>query len=426
MLEFLYRSLTLLAGPAVRHLLDQRATRGKEDPARRHERLGRPTLGRPAGRLVWLHGASVGESLAILPLVDRLLALDPTMRVMVTTGTVTSAALMDRRLPGPRAFHQYVPVDLPGAVKGFLDHWRPDLVIWIESEFWPNILSAIRRRHIPCALVNARISSRSFQNWHRFPKTAGRLLSVFQLALAQTSVEAGRLTDLGIRDSRAIGNLKYSAAPLPADEDELAALRSQVGNRPIWCFASSHPGEETIAMAAHRQVLAMLPDALLILVPRHPDRGGVIADEIVTTGLSVARRSTSRYPEKESAVFLVDTLGELGLMFRLAPVTAMGGSFMPVGGHNPIEPALLDSALIQGPHMFNFAEVDAEMRAADAVLSVAGGEDLAPAVLRLLRDPAARDRQTAAAKAVAERNAGAIDRVMAALAPLLAQAGIGT
>lgn len=425
MLYSLYRGLTHLAGPAVRRLLDRRAARGKEDPTRRHERLGRPSLPRPPGRLVWVHAASVGEALAVLPLVDRLLSLGPQVQVMVTTGTVTSAALMDRRLPGPRAFHHYVPVDLPGAVDGFLAHWRPDLVLWVESEFWPNLLNAIRRAGIPCALVNARLSAKSFSNWQRFLGTARRLLSVFQLALAQTGVEAERLSALGIADVRAVGNLKYSAPPLPADPAALEILSAAIGSRPVWTFASSHAGEEAMAIAAQAALRQRLPDALLLLVPRHPDRGAAVAGMLSASGLSFARRGLGGVPGAGDAVFLMDTLGEMGLVFRLAPVTVMGGSFMPVGGHNPIEPALLHSAVIHGPHMFNFAEVVGEMQDAGGVLPLSGPDQMADAVAGLLSDPLRRQAQADAARAVALRNATAIDRVMAALSPLLNRAGVG-
>lgn len=425
MLESLYRGLTRLAGPAISRLLDRRAARGKEDPARRHERLGYPMCVRPPGRLVWIHAASVGESLAVLPLVQRLLTADAGLSIMVTTGTVSSAALMEKRLPGPRAFHQYVPVDLPAAAGRFLAHWRPDLVLWVESEFWPNLLIAVRRAGIPCALVNARLSERSFRNWRRFPGTARGLLSVFDMALAQTQVEADRLRKLGIGDVQAIGNLKYSAAPLPADADAIAAATAAIGCRPVWTFASTHPGEEALAIAAHRELRGTRSDALLLLVPRHPDRGPEVAGLLSAAGLTFSRRGTGALPGGTEAVHLVDTLGEMGLVFRLAPVTVMGGSFVPVGGHNPIEPALLDSAVIHGPHMFNFAEVAAEMREAGGILPVPGPEGIAAAVAGLLSDPVTRRAQAEAACAVALGNAAAVDRVMEALSPLLARAGVG-
>jgi 3-deoxy-D-manno-octulosonic-acid transferase len=425
MLELLYRGLTHLAGPAVRRLLDRRALRGKEDAARRGERLGCPARPRPEGRLIWVHAASVGESLAVLPLVDRLLALDAACQVLVTTGTVTSADLMAKRLPGPRAFHQYVPVDLPRAVDGFLDHWRPDLVLWIESEFWPNLLAGIRRRAIPCALVNARLSVASFRNWARVPGTARRLLSVFQLALAQTQVEAGYLTKLGVSDVRAVGNLKYSASPLPADTAEQERLASLLADRQVWCFASTHAGEEELAIVAQVQLRSSHPKALLVLVPRHPPRGDAVAGLLQAANLSVARRSRGEVPGPQTDIFLVDTLGELGLFFRLAPISVIGGSFVDIGGHNPIEPALLGSAVLYGPYMYNFAEIAAAMEQAGGAMPLTGPDAIAPAVARLLADPMQRRAQADAASAVAQSNAQAIDRVMEALIPLCRQAGIG-
>lgn len=422
MLETLYRGLTHLAGPAVRRLLDRRAARGKEDPARRAERLGEPTLPRPAGRLVWLHAASVGESLAILPLVERLLAADTGAHALVTTGTVTSAALMAKRLPR-RAMHQYVPVDLPGACRQFLDHWRPDLVLWVESEFWPNLLGEVRRRRLPCALVNARLSEASFRGWRRFPGAARRLLSGFRLALAQTDAEAARLRALGIADVRAVGNLKYSAEPLPADAGALAALREAVGERPVWVFASSHAGEEEVAAEAHARLAGTMPDLLTVLVPRHPERGPEIAARLAGRGLAVARRAAQQSITPQTQVYVADTLGELGLFFRLAPVAAVGGSFVGIGGHNPIEPALLGSAVLYGPCMTNFAAIADELEAEGGALRVADAAALAREVGRLLTDGTARNARTAAAAAVAERNRRAVDRVLAALAPLLDEAG---
>ncbi|HYE51380.1 MAG TPA: 3-deoxy-D-manno-octulosonic acid transferase, partial [Azospirillaceae bacterium] len=422
MLETLYRGLTHLAAPAIRHWLDRRRRAGKEDASRLPERFGVPGLPRPEGRLVWLHAASVGESLAVLPLVERLAGRGA--RVLVTTGTVTSATLMARRLPAG-AIHQYVPVDLPRAVDRFLDHWRPDLALWIESEFWPNLLRALRRRRVPAALVNARLSAGSHRNWRRAPRTAARLLSAFRLALAQTEAEAFRLRDLGLADVRTVGNLKYSASPLPADAGALAALRGAVAGRPAWVFASSHEGEEEVAAAVHRALAPSHPGLLTVLVPRHPERGDAVAALLAGHGLRVARRSRGEAPDAAADLFLGDTLGELGLFYRLAPVAAVGGSFVPVGGHNPVEPALLDAAVLYGPHMHNFAEMAAELEAAGGALRVADAGALAAAVSRLLADADARGRLAAAGAAVAERNRQAADRVMEALAPLLAEAGIG-
>ncbi|TWB45444.1 3-deoxy-D-manno-octulosonic-acid transferase [Nitrospirillum pindoramense] len=423
MLEALYRGLTALAGPAVRRLLDRRLAAGKEDPARLPERLGHPGLPRPPGRLIWLHAASVGESQAVLPLIDRLLTLAPRPTVLVTTGTVTSATLMAKRLP-TGAIHQFVPVDLPAAVARFIDHWRPDLALWIESEFWPNLLRALRKRGVPTALVNARLSAGSHRNWRRAPRTAHRLLSTFRLALAQTATEAERLRDLGLVDVRCVGNLKYSTAPLPASADALAALRAAMGERPTWVFASTHPGEDDLAAQVHRRLAPHVPRLLTLVVPRHPKRGPEIAAAFQAQGLTVSRRATGALPLATDDLHVADTLGELGLFFRLAPVAAIGGSFVPVGGHNPIEPAQLGAAVVYGPHMHNFAEIAAALEAAGGARRVADGDGLADAVRALLTDASTRAAQAAAARAVADDNRDAVDRVMAALAPLLAEAGL--
>ena len=425
MLESLYRGLTRIAEPLVRHWLDRRAAIGKEDPVRREERFGRAACPRPAGRLVWIHAASVGESLAALPLLNQLLDRDPGLHALMTTGTVTSAALMAQRLP-PRAIHQYVPVDLPSAVTAFMEHWRPDLILWMESEFWPNLLGEIRRRNIPCALINARLSMKSFRGWSRMPGTAARLLSAFRTALAQTEEEARRLRVLGIHDARAVGNLKYSAPPLPVDLAELSRLRDAVGTRRLWLFASTHPGEEALAASVHAALRRTFPDLLTLLVPRHPDRGPEV-ERLLTTahGLRVTRRTAGGMPRPDTDLYLGDTLGELGLFFRLAPATVIGGSFVAVGGHNPIEPALLESAVLYGPEMFNFAEVAAEMEQAGGAVRLPDTGALVAELTRLLRDDAVRATRIEAARAVAERNRQAVDRVMADLLPLLDEAGIG-
>lgn len=423
MLQNLYRGLTHLGGPAIRLYLARRRAAGKEDPIRQGERLGRTSQPRPAGRLVWFHAASIGESLSILVLVDRLLKLSGDIRVLVTTGTVTSAELMGRRLP-PRAIHQYVPVDRPSYVRRFLDHWRPDLVLWIESEIWPNLLWEIGRRHIPAALVNARMSTTSFQRWRRVPGFIGPLLAPFRLCLAQTEVEAERLRLLGARTVRCVGNLKFSAEPPPAPAEALAALRQACGARPVWLFASSHPGEEEIAARVHAVIAARLPDLLTVIVPRHPHRGTAVVNLLAARGLSAARRAAEALPGPGDAVYVADTVGEMGLFYRLAPVVCVGGSLVAHGGHNPIEPAQLGCAVVYGPHMTNFPEITAELEAAGAAWPVADGDRLADAVEHLLTTDPDRQRLADAALGVAERNRRMVDAALDALTPVLVAAGL--
>lgn len=426
MLQSLYRGLTTVAGPAVRLYLDRRRAAGKEDPVRQAERFGTPSRPRPAGPLVWIHAASVGEANSVLVLVGRLLDDAPGLTVLMTTGTVTSAALMEKRLP-ERAIHQYVPVDLPDAVDRFLDHWRPDAVLWTESEIWPNLLAGIRARSIPAALVNARMSERSFARWRNAPGFVGGLLSTFRITLAQTEGDAERLRRLGAAGVASVGNLKFSAEPPPADDDAMEPLRAALEGRPVWLLASSHPGEEEIAAAVHASLAPALPGLLTVIVPRHAHRGEAVAGLMQERGLPALRR-TGRHllPGPEHAVYVADTMGELGLFYRAAPVVCMGGSFIPHGGQNPVEPAQLGCAVLYGPHMFNFGEITHMLEAAGGALPVADGDALAREIRRLLTDGRARDRIVAGAARVTADNRRIIDRALAALSPVLDAAGIRT
>ena len=420
----LYRLLTRALAPVAPILLRRRIARGKEDPARIGERLGRPSRPRPPGRLIWFHAASIGESLSVLPLIDRLLAAAPDIAVLVTTGTVTSARLMAERLP-PRAVHQLVPLDHPAWCARFLDHWRPDLAIWVESEFWPNLMRAARARGLPLALVNARITEQSFRNWRRAPQMAAALLAGFSLTVAQDKASAERLRALGAPSVRRLGNLKHDAAPLRPDAGELARLQGQIAGRPVWLASNTHDGEERAAAEAHRALAAAHPGLLTIIVPRHPARGPAVAAECRALGLAVARRSAGESIAATTDIYLGDTLGEMGLYYSLSGIAFIGGTLHPAGGHNPFEAARLDSALIAGPSDFNFAEAYAAFEAAGAMQRIAGPAELAGAVAPLLADPALRRQRAAAAQAVASADSGATSRVFELLWPLLPPAAEG-
>lgn len=416
----LYRLLTRLGGPAIGRHLAGRMERGKEDRDRFGERMGQAGRPRPEGFLVWLHAASVGESISVLPLAERVLKACSGCSVLVTTGTVTSAALMADRLP-PGAFHQYIPVDRLPWVRRFLDHWRPDLVLWAESEFWPNLMVETAARAIPMVLVNGRISDRSHARWKLAPGFIRTLLGGFSLCLGQTAEDAERLRALGARRAECRGNIKFSAPPLPADPKELEGLEKALAGRPRWLAASTHPGEEALVGRVHRQVAARLPDLLTIIVPRHPERGDDVARIVEGLGLPLAQRSAAEALVPETAVYVADTLGELGLFFRLAPVVLMGKSMLPPGGgQNPLEPARLGRAVLHGPHMGNFAEMIRRMMAAGASREVADEAALATALAQLLSDPQAAARAGEAARAFADTEAGALDAVMEALVPFLA------
>lgn len=412
----LYRAVTVAGWPAIRCYLAWRRRRGKEDSARFSERFGVASRPRPPGRLVWMHAASVGESLSLLPLVERLVASG--VAVLVTTGTVTSARMMQERLP-EGAFHQFVPVDRVDFVRHFFDHWRPDLVLWLESEFWPNLISEPKARQIPMVLLNGRVSDRSFAAWARAPGLIRALLSGFDLCLGQTEEDARRLKALGARDAVSRGNLKFAAPPLPVDGTALGRLTDTLGARPRWLAASTHPGEETIAGRVHLSLKRTHPGLLTIVAPRHPERGADIARELSEMGLNVARRGAGEWPRASDDVYIADTMGELGLFFRAAEVVFMGKSLLAAGGQNPLEPARLDCAILFGPHMENFAEVAVHLRDGGGARRVADEAALAQAVGDLLSDAGVRARMAAAAKATAMTEAGVLDAVMAALQPYL-------
>lgn len=411
----LYRGLTIAAGPFIARYLDRRLAAGKEDPARIGERMGRASLARPPGPLVWLHAASVGEAVSVLPLAARLQAERPGIALLLTTGTVTSAQMMAERLPPP-AIHQYVPVDRPAAVAAFIAHWRPDMAIWVESELWPNLIAATRRAGVPMALVQGRMSARSFRNWRLLGPFAASLIGAFDRVLAQTEADAERFRDLGARGVAVAGNLKYAAPALPADAAALTRLKTLLGARPVWLAASTHPGEEAQVAEADRLLRPGFPDLLTIVVPRHPGRGAEVAAEFAG---AVALRSSGADPTPETAVYVADTMGELGLFYRLAQVALVGGSLVPHGGQNLLEPARLGTAILHGPDVANFHEVAERLDAVGAARRVQGAAELADAVAALLGDPGARACMAAAALREAASQADVLDRVMTALAPQL-------
>jgi len=419
MMLSLYRFVSAAGVPLIRLYLGLRKARGKEDPARFNERLGHPGKARPEGPLVWAHAASVGESLSLLPLVERLVKDRPGLIVLVTTGTLTSSRLMAERLPDG-AVHQFVPVDRVSYVRRFLDHWHPDLALWVESEFWPNLIIETASRNIPMILINGRISPRSFLGWQRFGGLIKKLLSCFDLCLAQADADAERLLRLGAVSAKYVGNLKFAALPLPVAADELSNLQDAFGDRPRWLAASTHSGEEIIVAMVHQRLKATRPGLLTVIVPRHPDRGAEIAAMLRGQKLAVSRRSDGDAIGPQTDIYLADTVGEMGLFFRLAGVVFMGKSLVPLGGQNPLEAAKLDCAIVHGPHVMNFDEMTKKMKNAAAALEVADEGALETVIGRLLNDGAERGRMIAAAGEWAVAEAGVLDAVVAELAPFLA------
>jgi len=414
----IYGAFATIAAPALRVWLASRVGQGKEDPARIGERRGRTNLGRPPGPLAWVHAASLGESRSVLALVERLVAARRDLNVLFTTMT-TSAAELIAEQPPPNTIHQFVPLDVPRWVERFLDRWRPDAAIWVEGELWPNLIAATRSRQIPMALINARLSARSFARWRRARAIFAAPLDAFAPCLAQSEADAERLRLLGATNARCLGNLKFDGAPLPVDGEELRRLMLLAGDRPMWLAASTHPGEEEIVADTHRAMMPRIPGLLTIIVPRHAKRGDEIAALLAGRGLGLAQRSKGGDPGPDVAVYLADTMGELGLFYRLARIAFIGGSLVRHGGQNPLEAARLDCALVFGPHMWNFRDIADALVAAGGAIEGGDSETLAALVGRLMADLSERARRAAAAAGIAAEGRGAIERVFAELAPLL-------
>ncbi|MGH7102626.1 MAG: 3-deoxy-D-manno-octulosonic acid transferase [Acetobacteraceae bacterium] len=410
-----------LAAPMLRLWLRRRLAHRKERTGRLAERRGIDPTPRPAGRLIWLHAASVGETVSVLPLVASLGRQDADLNFLITTGTVTSAALLQERLPGLdlgfRARHRFVPLDVPAWVQRFLEHWRPDAAAFVESELWPNLIAGAAKRGIPLALVNARLSARSYRRWRMLaPGLAQRMLRTFSLVAARSVEDAERLAILGTRRVEVPGDLKRAAPPLPVDEAERLRLSALLESRPRWLAASTHLGEEEIAAAVHRRLRQEFPGLLTIIAPRHPERGGEIASQLAD--LKPKRRALGEDPPA-GGIWIADTLGELGLFYRLAPVAFMGKSLTARGGQNPFEAARLGAAIATGPHTGNFLVAVARLEAAEALTRIGDGDALAAWVGAMLRDPAKATSAGEAAAAASKADAGLPDRLATLLLELM-------
>ncbi|HEY2068002.1 MAG TPA: 3-deoxy-D-manno-octulosonic acid transferase [Rhizomicrobium sp.] len=413
-----YRSATTVLAPAIPLLLRSRLKRGKEDAVRLPERLGRASLTRPDGQLIWIHGASVGECLSVLPLIGELLKA-PGRHVLVTSGTVTSSKLMAERLP-PGAFHQYAPIDTPGSIRRFLAHWKPDIGLFVDSEIWPNMLSQAKRSGAKLAIINGRMSERSFHGWLYARKTAAAIMGLFDVALAQDDETAERLRKLGARDVRTSGNLKADAPPLPADAAKLASLRAAIGNRPVLLASSTHPGEDEIILPAHDLLRRSRPNLLTIIVPRHAERGPDIA--MLCGTRPTLRRSQHVLPDGGTAIYIADTMGELGLFYRTSPIAFIGGSLIAHGGQNPLEPARLHCAVMAGPHTFNFTPAYDAIFAEQGAGRVTSSSEIAALAGKCFADPQFCRTLGDAAAHGADRLGGAMERTRAAVEDLLSHA----
>jgi 3-deoxy-D-manno-octulosonic-acid transferase len=410
-----YRYATGALEPFAPLALKRRARRGKENLERLSERLGFPSRTRPDGTLIWIHGASVGECLSVLPLIDALLA-KPGRSVLMTSGTVTSAEMMAARLPSG-AFHQFSPVDTPAAVARFLDHWRPDVGLFVDSEIWPNILIAAAKKGTRLAIVNGRMSEKSFGGWQRAKRMAASLLGLFDIALVQDNDTAERLKGLGARAVEVTGSLKADSPPLPADAKALEELRCAIGTRPVFLATNTHPGEDEIILGVHDHLRRKFPSLLTIIAPRHAERGGDIA--ALAASRAHVLRSQAQMPNTGTEIYIADTMGELGLLYRLGTFAFIGKSLGAQGGQNPLEPARLGVAVLSGPYTDNFREAYDAIFAGQGIGRVATADELEALAAKLLNDPAqARALGQAAEHAVLPLG-GALERTRLAVETML-------
>jgi 3-deoxy-D-manno-octulosonic-acid transferase len=416
-----YGLMTRLLAGFLPGVLRRRAVKGKEDPARLQERLARAPIARPTGVLVWLHGASVGETMVALAVAQRLREARPEVSFLFTSGTKTSADMIASRLQGSDV-HRYLPVDTPAATRAFIEGWAPDLGVFVEGEIWPNLLMATRAAGIKTALINARMTAKSSANWTRRRAAARYLFDGFDLVLPADTRTQTSLTLLRDGPIGAVGNLKLAAPPPHVDLDLLQELRDAIAGRPVWLAASTHQGEDKTMIMVHNAIMTAAPDALLILAPRHPERANDVEVDCRLAGIVPVRRSKGDVPNQNDPIWLWDTLGELGLAISLAPVTFMGGSIVDgVGGHNPVEPAQVGSAIVSGALVHNFENLyqDLEDAGGARIIDNPMSDVIAMAVAGLMGDAETRAKEVAAARSVVARGAGAMDVTVAGLLGLL-------
>lgn len=411
-----YAALTSVVLPFAAIVEHRKVLAAGMDARRAREKLGHASDRRPDGQLIWFHAASVGESLSVLSLIERVGAALPEARFLMTSGTPSSATLVAKRLPA-RCQHQFAPLDAHAPVSRFLTHWQPDAAIFVESELWPLMLWRSHSAGVPLALLNARLSAKSVKGWLKRPHTAKMLLSVFRLILTQNAHMARMMIEMGAYEDRVQPgvNLKSLSAPLPQQPALIEQMSQALAGRPVWIASSTHDGEEQTVLAAHEHLLKTHPDLCLILAPRHPERGPRVAQLIADHGWPDLRRSAGAVPSADAPVYLADSLGELGSWYALSETVFLGGSLHPIGGHNPFEVAQAGAAVVSGVHVSNFAETFSGLEGAGGAVLVNDAQGIARVVDSWLRDPAARAQVVAAAQSFCTAQTGALDGVAAQL-----------
>ncbi len=417
----IYRYITQYSAPILHLILKYRVRNGKEHPLRVKEKQGIITLERNQSPLIWLHAASVGEAQSSLILINHLLDIHSDIEIIVTTGTLTSANMMKKKLP-KRAFHQFAPLDHPLWVAKFLDYWDPKCIFWMESELWPNTLHEIKDRDIPAILINARMSARSYKGWLRFKKLAKDALRSFDLILSQTENDKHNFLQLGAHKVISTGNMKFSASKLTVNKPDLHQLQQTLRNRPIWLYASTHSGEEKLACELHEKLKASIPDLLTIIVPRHPDRRDEIIEQTAHFNLNILLRGKQRsLPEKNTDIYIADTIGELGLFYRISSIACIGRSFSEDGGggHNPIEAAQLGCAVLHGPNVQNLQDVFDGFSENNACIPLNNTQHFYETLLNLFMDEQALHKAQNTAYEYCMMENSIIDKVIVEIKPIL-------
>ena len=424
----LYSALLLVLAPLIWRRIRREHALTDSRQAPRELRLGRIPETPSGGRMLWLHCASVGEVQAARPLIEAMLERYPEHHLTLTTMTATGAervqALAASR-DDERLVHRFVPLDFPRAAARFVERLRPELALFFETELWPNLLHACRRHGVPVAVINGRLSPRAFRGYRRLRPLMREALACVDWLAAKSAADAERFARLGMAEERidVVGSLKFDITRDDGSLEVSERLRTRLGERPIWVAGSTHEGEETALLAAHARLrenhLTPYPEALLVLVPRHPQRFDAVAVLCEQTGMPVARRSRGEWPKSTTAVYLGDTMGELLTLYGAADLAFVGGSLVPIGGHNLLEPAAMGVPVLTGPELANFEEVAEVLRGADALVEVVDDRALAAALAKLFADPAERCRLGEAGRVVVAANRGALARTLEGLARLL-------
>ena len=382
---YLYKLISFLLYPLWLFSLKQRIKNGKEDPDRYLEKLGHISVPRPKGKLIWFHAVSVGEINIIIPFVKLYNKQFPKVHFLITTTTVTSAAVF-LKAHVPNSIHQYLPIDVPFVVKKFFKHWQPNLSIFTESEIWPSLLS-IATKYSKVLLINARLSDKSFTKWKRVPKFMASLLKMFDEVLPGTAIDLKKFSFFYEKNIKYLGNLKNASPTMPYNRTLLGKLRHNTSGRQIVVYASTHRGEEEMILYVHKQIKHIYPDFLTIIVPRHIDRTAEIMRLVARHNLNVALYTNNNYEIRaQDDIYIANVIGELGTFYRLSDIAFVGGSLVKVGGHNILEPAKLGLVVIVGPYTSNFTEINEEFLKHDSLIVVNNQKELFQKVKELLEN----------------------------------------